>query len=135
MGEWSKKEAILRSKQLDVIYSKLGMLYKILPNSPQVEIDPMKEMHIPHVDGVIGSIVGQVTNYLGQVSLQQKTNASQTQTNHPNAEVLTTHTTEPSQQPRGKKKGRNTMKTIGDNTSTNNNSNHIPNKKWDKSKI
>ena len=45
------------------------MLYKILPNDPQIEMDPMKETPEPHVDGVIGSGVGQVTRSMGKVSL------------------------------------------------------------------
>lgn len=34
MGEKIEEEDILRAQQLDLIYSQLGMLNKILPNSP-----------------------------------------------------------------------------------------------------
>ena len=70
MGEQTKEDEILKSQQLYLIYSQSRILYKILPNSPRVETDPMKETLDPHANGVIGSIVGQVTNSMGQVSLQ-----------------------------------------------------------------
>lgn len=57
MGEHSEEEAILRTQQLYLIYSQLGMLYKILPNAPRGETYSMKETPFPHADGVIGSIV------------------------------------------------------------------------------
>lgn len=64
-----KEEYILRSQQLDLIYSQLAMLYKILPNPPRGETDPTKEIPGPHANGVFGSIVVQVINSMGQVSL------------------------------------------------------------------
>lgn len=89
MRAWSKEEAILRAQQLDLIYSQLGMLYKILPNAPQAEMDPTKETHGHHVDGIIGFVVGKVTSFMVNVSLEQQTNYAQTQTNPPTVNVLT----------------------------------------------
>lgn len=72
MGEQSKEEAILRVQWLDLIYSQLSMLLKILTNAPWAEMDLMKETPGPHADGFIVSTFVQVTNSMGNVSLQQK---------------------------------------------------------------
>ena len=69
MGAQTKEEEILRMQQLNLIYSQSSMLYKILPNAPHVEIDPTKETPNPHVRGVIGSVVVQVTSLMGKVAL------------------------------------------------------------------
>lgn len=57
MGEQSEDEAILRAQQLDLIYSPLAILYKILPNAPRAEMDPMRVTPIPHANRVIDSMV------------------------------------------------------------------------------
>ena len=66
------------------------MIYKILPDAPQVEKDPTKAKYGPHVDGFISSILGQVIRYMGKVSLKQQTISSQTKMNPPMTKVLTT---------------------------------------------
>lgn len=112
------------------------MLYKFLLNAPKIETDPMKATPGPHANGFIGSIVGQVTISMGKVSLQHKNNPPQSQVNTPAADVLSTQTTKPSNQPDSKKKGKNKKKTGGANIGTNdNNTNPVPNKKRYKSKI
>lgn len=52
----TEEEAILATQQLEFIYSKLGMLFQVLPNSPRICIDPPKPAPRPHVDGVIRSV-------------------------------------------------------------------------------
>ena len=65
MGAWSKEKAILRSQLLDLIYSQSSMIYKILPNAPQAQMDPLKETLGPHANGFINSTVSQVTRSMG----------------------------------------------------------------------
>lgn len=83
-----EEEEILRSQQLDLIYSQSGMLYKILPNTPWAKTGPTKATPNPHIDGFIGSAVIQVTRLMGKVYLQQNPNQSHTQENIPSIKVL-----------------------------------------------
>ena len=57
MGKNSEEEAILRSQQLDWIYSQSSILYKILQNTHRPEMDTMKETPGLHAHRVIGSMV------------------------------------------------------------------------------
>lgn len=105
------------------------MLYKLLLDSPQAEMYPIKETHGPDVDGVTGSTVNQVPTFMGNVSLIG--NVFHLDSNkHPTIEVLTTQTTKSIQQPNDKKKGKNKKRRGGANTSTNEPNNPSPNKKW-----
>jgi len=53
-GVTSKEEAILKARQLDLIYAQSGVLYEILPNMSQSKYEPRKYLG-PHVDVIIGS--------------------------------------------------------------------------------
>jgi hypothetical protein len=55
-GVTSEEEAIFKSQQLDLIYAQSGMLYEIIPDTPQSNYDPRQNPG-PHVDGIIGSKV------------------------------------------------------------------------------
>lgn len=70
MGEWSKEEAILKAQHLDLIYSQSGLLYQIMPNVPRAKMDLTKVILGPPIDGVINSMVSQVTSSMGKVSLR-----------------------------------------------------------------
>ena len=56
LGVFTEKQVIFRAQELELIYSKYGVLYKILPNSPRLRIDLAKPKIVPHVDKVVGSI-------------------------------------------------------------------------------
>jgi hypothetical protein len=52
---FSDEEAIMRAKQLELIYSQYGMLYKILPDAPWSNLDKAKQKSRTHVYGIVGS--------------------------------------------------------------------------------
>jgi hypothetical protein len=56
------EEDIFRAQQLDLIYSKSGILYEILSYALRLNIDPMKLKYRPHADGIVGSIDNIVAN-------------------------------------------------------------------------
>lgn len=58
MGKWMEEEKILRSQQLNLIYSQTGMIYNILPNFSHGETNRKKATPDPHANGVIGYAIG-----------------------------------------------------------------------------
>lgn len=50
----TEDQVITRSQYLDLVYSQSGMLYDVLPDSPQPGTS--KAPSTPSVDGVIGSV-------------------------------------------------------------------------------
>ena len=54
----TQEQAILHAQYLDLIYSRSGTLYDVLPDVPRPSSDLMtsKSSATPHVDGVIGSV-------------------------------------------------------------------------------
>jgi len=52
---FSEVEAIMRDKQLELIYSQFDMLYEILLDTPWSTFDLTKPNSGPHADGIMGS--------------------------------------------------------------------------------
>jgi hypothetical protein len=52
----TKEKSILRAQHMDLISSQSGTLYDIIPNAPQLSIDPCKPHPGPHVNGVVGFV-------------------------------------------------------------------------------
>jgi hypothetical protein len=73
-GVTTKEEAIFRAQQLDLIYAQSGMLYHLLPDTPQSTYDPRQKPG-PHADGIVGSAnvksADSETNQLKELSLSQ----------------------------------------------------------------
>lgn len=63
----TKKQDILATQQLDLIYSQLGMLYEVIPNAPRPFIDLPKHTVGPHFDCVIGSVFDSMSQLVAQV--------------------------------------------------------------------
>ena len=55
-GVTNEEEAILKAKQLDLIYSQYGILYEIILDAPTPTLSFEKPKLGPHVDGVVGSV-------------------------------------------------------------------------------
>jgi hypothetical protein len=105
----------LHAQHLDLIYSQLGTLYDIIPNSPRSLKDPRKPNPGPHVDGVVGFVshasINQLVDQMGQMSIKSHPSASGTSAQ---TVVVPTQTSEVNlvqsmqpknpQQPGGKKK-------------------------------
>jgi hypothetical protein len=51
-----EEESIMRSQQLELVYSQSGMLYKILNNAPWSTLDNAKQKFRPHADGIVVSV-------------------------------------------------------------------------------
>jgi hypothetical protein len=54
-GVFSEEDAIMRSQQLELIYSQFGLLYEILPDAPRSIIYKTRQRVGPHADGIVGS--------------------------------------------------------------------------------
>jgi hypothetical protein len=92
---FSEEEAIMRAQQLELIYSQSDMMYEILPDAPQLNLDKTKHNSWPCIDGIVGSThskpTDQLTNQLQQLSIQQ-TVASQTPSSaSPATQMLDVH--------------------------------------------
>jgi hypothetical protein len=61
-GFFSEEEAIMREKQLELIYSQSGMLYEIFMDAPRSILDKAKQNSRLHVNGIVGSAQGNSTN-------------------------------------------------------------------------
>jgi hypothetical protein len=80
-GVFSEEDAIMRAQQLELIYSRSGLLYEILLDVPRSILDKTRQRDGPHVNGIVGSAqtnpTEQLTKQLQQLSIQHTT-ASQT---------------------------------------------------------
>jgi hypothetical protein len=54
-GVFSEEDAIMRAQQLELIYSRSGLLYEILLDVPQSILDKTKQRVGPHADGIVCS--------------------------------------------------------------------------------
>ena len=54
-GVFSEEEALMRSQQLELIYSQSGLLYEVFPYVPQFILDKARQNFGPHADGIVGS--------------------------------------------------------------------------------
>jgi hypothetical protein len=136
-----EEEEIIKSQQLDLIYSKSGMLYHILPDAPSSTYDPRKKSR-PHVDDIVGSnnvkSVDLVTIHLKYLSLNQSTRGPTSSVSSNPTKSTDVHSVQSStnlngnQQPGGNKKkicnnnckggkNNNKPKDNGNNEKTNNN--------------
>jgi hypothetical protein len=74
LGVFSEKEAIMRSQQLELIYSPSGLLYEVFPYVPRSIIDKTRHKSEPHVDGIVVSAqanpTNQMSNKLEQLMIQ-----------------------------------------------------------------
>jgi hypothetical protein len=52
---FSEEDAIMRSQQLELIYSQSGLLYEIFPEAPRSILEKTRQRARPHVDGIVGS--------------------------------------------------------------------------------
>jgi hypothetical protein len=64
------EEAMMRVKQLELIYSQSSMIYEIFPETSWSIIDKAKKNYGPHDDDILGSTQGNSTNILSN-QLQQ----------------------------------------------------------------
>ena len=59
---------------MDLIYSQSGILYEIIPEALRPTHDAKKPKHVPHADGVVGSvnspIVESLAKQLHQLSIK-----------------------------------------------------------------
>jgi hypothetical protein len=64
----------MRAQQLEMIYSKSGLLYKVFPDAPQSILDKTRQRSGPHADGIVGSVqtkpADQLSNQMQQFSIQ-----------------------------------------------------------------
>jgi hypothetical protein len=112
-GVFSEEDAIMRSQQFELIYSRSDLLYNILPYAPCSILDKTRQRVGLHADGIVGSAqtkpTEQLTKQLQQLSIKH-TVASQTNALAPpptqTSEVHTVQSTNPkaTQQLEGKKK-------------------------------
>jgi hypothetical protein len=114
-GVFFEEDAIMRTQQLELIYSQSGLLYEILPDAPHSILDKTRQRVGPHADGIVGSTqtkpTKQLTNQLQQLSIQHTTANQTTALASPptkTSDVHTVQSTNPkaTQQPEGKKKQR-----------------------------
>jgi hypothetical protein len=127
-GVFSEEEAIMRSQQLELIYSSFGLLYEVLPNAPRSILDKARHKYRPLFDGIVGSAqenpMDELSNQLQQFFIQQIA-ASQTfglvtpPTQKSSVHSVQSMNPKANQQPDGKKKQRN-KKGKGHNKPTNN---------------
>jgi hypothetical protein len=75
---FSEEEEIMRAQQIELIYSQYGLLYEILPDSPQSILDKARQNSGPHVDGIVvsaqGNSIDLLLNQLQQLSIQKTMN-------------------------------------------------------------
>jgi hypothetical protein len=124
---FSEEDVIMRAQQLELIYSRSGLLYEIFPDAPRSIIDKTKQRAGPHADGIVGSAqtkpTEQLTKQLQKLSIQHTTASQTTVLIAPPTKTSDVHTmqstnTKATQQPEGKKK--QCKKGKGDKKPTNN---------------
>ena len=108
-GVTNEEEAILRTQQLDLIYSQSGILYEIIPEAPRPTHNAEKPKPGLHVDGVVGSvnspIVESLAKQLHQLSVKHSTTeATKAAPSPQSANVFAQTSQKGNQQPSGKKK-------------------------------
>jgi hypothetical protein len=112
-GVFSKEDAIMRSQQIDLIYSQFGLLYEIFPDAPCSILDNTIQRTRPHADGIVGSAqtnpAEQLMKKLQQLSIQNTAANQTTALVVPPTKTLDVHivqSTNPkaTQHPKGKKK-------------------------------
>jgi hypothetical protein len=127
LGVFFKEDVIMRSQQLELIYSQSGLLYKILSDAQRSILDKTRQKDGPHADGIVGSPqtkpVEQLTKQLQQLSIQHTTTNQTTVSAAPPTQTLDVHSVQSTnlkatQQPDGKKK--QCKKGKGDKKFTNN---------------
>jgi hypothetical protein len=73
LGVFSDKETIMRGQQLELIYSRFGLLYGVFPYVPWIILNKTRHKSRPNVDGIVGSIqenpTDQLSNQLQQSSI------------------------------------------------------------------
>ena len=52
----TEDQVISHAQYLNLVYSQLGTLYELIPNTPRPTNDPSRPAPKPHVDGTVGSI-------------------------------------------------------------------------------
>jgi ribosomal protein L44E len=126
-GVFSEEDAIMRSQQLELIYSQSGLLHEILPDAPRSILDKTKQRVVPHADGIVGLAqtkpAEQLTKQLQQLSIQHTAASQTTISIAPPTQTSDVHSVQSTnlkatQQPDGKKKQRKKGK--GDKKPTNN---------------
>jgi hypothetical protein len=120
-GVVTEEEAIARAQYLDLVYSKYGTLYELIPNSTHATNDPSKPSSTLHVDGVIGSVKTQSTSQ-STGTTQRSVSTPAPSSNAPSSTSPQTQVSEvnavqstPSQQLGGNKKVRNKPKKNNNN--------------------
>ena len=70
----NEEQAIFRVQELDLIYAQSGLLYEIIPYSPNSSFNP-KVKPGPHADGIMGCAskkpVGSVAKQVAHLSINQ----------------------------------------------------------------
>jgi hypothetical protein len=126
-GVFSEEDAIMRAQQLELIYSRSGLLYEIFSDAPRSILDKTRQRVGPHVDGIVISsqpkLAEKLTTQLQQLSIQHTAANQTTALVAPptkTSDVHTVQSTNPkaTQQPEGKKKQRKKGK--GDKKPTDN---------------
>jgi len=76
-----------------LIYSQSEILYKIIPDAPQSNTDPLKPKFGPHVDGIVGSVQnpGTLSKQMENLSLQSSGSRSASADNS-SSQTATVHT-------------------------------------------
>ena len=84
-GAVIEDDVIRRAQHLDLIYSQLGTLYDIIPQTPRTSNNKPRTTPGAHVDGVIGFVsttfVSQVSRQLGQLAIIDKPASTTSTTN------------------------------------------------------
>ena len=58
---FTKEWEVFRAQHLDLIYSQLGILYEIIPNTPRSNFDLSKLKLEPHFYGIVSSSQSKAT--------------------------------------------------------------------------
>jgi hypothetical protein len=112
-GVFSKEDAIMRSQQLELIYSQSGLLYEIFPDAPRLILDKTRQRVGPHVNGIVSSTqskpIDPLSKQLKQLSIQQTVASHTTGPVAPPTQMSNVHSVQlknlkANQQPDGKKK-------------------------------
>jgi hypothetical protein len=54
-GVFFEEDAIMRTQQMELIYSQSGLLYKIFLDAPRSILDKTRNRVGPHANGIVGS--------------------------------------------------------------------------------
>ena len=92
MGVTTKKEAIPKSQQMDLIYAHSWILYESIPEALWSTHSVEKSKPVPHADGVVGSVnsptVESLAKQLHQLSIKQYTTEAAKATPHPKMQIF-----------------------------------------------